>query len=209
MSSAPQFSMIHQTSLRELNRKQAPASAVLVFACLCSYDFNRSGKVWPAMRTIASWLECDLRKVVRAIEWLETNGIIKRHRRPENRRSNSYTLISRAFRWMGIESKEKTVAKHVNKDCSYESQQNRKTKEKTSFFRKRKRRSTAASTSHGKMRAIAKSVVEYCEAVYSGDTLPVNKPSYSQCKEWLDSYGGQHLGVSLMGEEPLWETLKT
>jgi hypothetical protein len=205
MSSQPQFSMIHQTSLRELNRKQAPASAVLVFACLCSYDFNREGKVWPAMRTIANWLECDLRKVVRAIEWLESHGIIKRHRREENRRANSYTLISRAFRWMGIQKRE-NVATDVIKNSSYRRQQKSKPKENNSFFRKQ---NSAAPRYRGSLKAIAKSVVEYCEAFYSGDSIPIDKPSYTQCKEWLDSYGGQHLGVSLLGAEPLLESLQT
>lgn len=204
MSSQPQFAMIHQSSIRELNAKGAPASALMVYAALCSYDFGKDGKVWPSMRSLAEWIGCDLKKVLFAINWLTDNGIVSRKRRKENRRANTYTLLRRALRWAGIAKKEpkedaekknrkKAPTQRVNKR-RHSRLQNRPYKREHSF-------SGAKVNSGGSMDKVA----EWVGSVLGGVKNTHPRPKPTLLKEWLERYGSQSILVEMFGSEPLWD----
>ena len=208
--SSPQFAMIHQSSIRELNAKGAPASALMVYAALCSYDFGKDGKVWPSMRSLAEWIGCDLKKVLFAINWLTDNGIVSRKRRKENRRANTYTLLRRALRWAGVvkkdtetkKTKKKTVGVWQKKKAPTERTnkrrhvrlQNRPYKREHSFY--------SAGKQTG---APMKKVGEWVGSVLGGSETAPPRPAPSLLKEWLERYGTQNILVKMFGSEPLWD----
>lgn len=206
MSSQPQFAMIHQSSIRELNAKGAPASALMVYAALCSYDFGKDGKVWPSMRSLAEWIGCDLKKVLFAINWLTDNGIVKRKRRAENRRANTYTLLRRALRWAGVVKSEDNTEHETPKKARKKAPTQRGKNSSHSRLQKRTyRKEHSFSPKHPESTSSVRRIGEWVSSILGGVETTVTKPTAHQLKEWLERYAGQNLLVSVYGTEPLWD----
>jgi hypothetical protein len=176
MSSAtiPTFAMVSTNSLAELCKAKAPASAVLVWSALVSFDFHKRGKCFPKISTIKQLLggEINERKIYWAINWLRNAGFLKTNKRTS---SNRFDLSLRKQTDFAKQYAKPEPATHRKQPATDDSRREKPKRERKPFFNKR--RSVGLSKEKQATLDREKAITRYCEDV-AGFIMAINAPNW-------------------------------
>lgn len=158
----PTFAMVSTKSLAELCKAKAPASAVLVWSALVSFDFHKRGKCFPKISTIKQLLGGDIheRKIYWAINWLREAGFLKTNKRTS---SNRFDLSLRKQTDFAKQYAPTKPATNSTPPATDDSRRENPKRERKPFINKRKSR--GLSKEKQAQLDKEKAITAYCEEV--------------------------------------------
>ena len=167
----PAFAMVSTHSLASLCKAKAPASAILVWSALVSFDFHKRGKCFPKISTIKQLLggEINERKIYWAINWLREAGFLKTNKRTS---SNRFDLSLRKESDFRPNIKPAT---HSKPPATDDSRREKPKRERKRFYKKAK--SPALSKEKQAELAHSKKLTHYCEDV-AGYLMSLNSQNW-------------------------------
>lgn len=170
----PTFAMVSTNSLAELCKAKAPASAVLVWSALVSFDFHKRGKCFPKISTIKQLLGGDIneRKIYWAINWLRDAGFLKTNKRTS---SNRFELSLRKQTDFAKQYTKPEPATHSKPPATDDSRREKPKGKRKPFIYKRK--SSPLSKEKTAKLEKERALTRYCEDV-AGFIMAINHPNW-------------------------------